>query len=93
MWQMSQSVSLPVTDLFTSSGILHMYICIYIHQYPYPSFHCRMLRGLLSAHGANNSLVTVFVDGFFQEPVDVAGLFAIRAVQVRSCSSWGSRAV
>ena len=40
-----------------------------------------MLRGLLSAHGANASLVTVFVDGFFQEPVDVAGLFGIRAIQ------------
>ena len=42
----------------------------------------RMLRGLLSAHGSNVSMVTVFVDGFFQEPVDVAGLFGIRAIQV-----------
>ena len=41
----------------------------------------RMIRGLLSAHGANSSLVTVFVDGFFQEPVDVAALFGIRAIQ------------
>jgi len=41
-----------------------------------------MLRGLLSVPGSNASLVTVFVDGFFQEPVDVAGLFNIRAVQV-----------
>ena len=41
-----------------------------------------MLRGLLSAHGANASLVTVFIDGFFQEPKEVAGLFNIRAVQV-----------
>ena len=40
-----------------------------------------MLRGLLLAHGANASLVTVFVDGFFQEPVDVAALFGIRAIQ------------
>lgn len=40
-----------------------------------------MLRGLLSAQGANASLVTVFVDGFFQEPVDVAALFGIRAIQ------------
>ena len=40
-----------------------------------------MLRGLLSARGANASLVTVFVDGFFQEPVDVAALFGIRAIQ------------
>ncbi len=42
----------------------------------------RMLRRLLSARGANASLVTVFIDGFFQQPVDVAKLFGIRAVQV-----------
>lgn len=40
-----------------------------------------MIRGLLASHGANVSLVTVFVDGFFQEPVDVASLFGIRAIQ------------
>ena len=45
-----------------------------------------MLRRLLSAHGANASMVTVFIDGFFQGPVDVAGLFGIRAVQVRGQS-------
>ena len=47
-----------------------------------------MLRGLLSARGANASLVTVYIDGFFQEPVDVAGLFNIRAIQVLPCRSW-----
>ena len=41
-----------------------------------------MLRGLLSVPGANVSLISVFVDGFFQEPVDVASLFNILAVQV-----------
>ena len=41
-----------------------------------------MLRGLLSVPGANASLISVFVDGFFQEPVDVASLFNIQAVQV-----------
>ncbi len=44
-----------------------------------------MLRRLLSARGANASLVTVFIDGFFQQPVDVAKLFGIRAVQVSVC--------
>ena len=42
----------------------------------------RMLRGLLSASGANASMVTVYIDGFFQEPVEVASLFDIRAIQV-----------
>ena len=41
-----------------------------------------MLQGLLSAKGANASLVTVFIDGYFQEPKEVAALFGIRAVQV-----------
>ena len=56
----------------------------------------RTLRGLLSARGANASLVTVFIDGFFQEPKDVAGLFNVRAIQVRArmklsaCMSWMS---
>ena len=59
--------------IFIKSYILY----IILSAFPTP----RMLRGLLSAHGANSSLVTVFVDGFFQEPVDVAGLFGIRAVQ------------
>lgn len=45
---------------------------------------CRMLRTLLSAHGSSPSMVTVFIDGFFQEPKDVAELLGIRAIQVRS---------
>lgn len=46
-----------------------------------PLYLFRMIRGLLSAQGSNASMVTVFVDGFFHEPVDVARLFSIRAIQ------------
>ncbi len=41
-----------------------------------------MIRSLLSAHGSNPAMVTVFVDGFYQEPAEVASLFGIRAIQV-----------
>ncbi|KAL5487412.1 hypothetical protein EMCRGX_G020007 [Ephydatia muelleri] len=46
-----------------------------------PHYLFRMLRSLLSAHGSNNSLVTVFIDGFFREPAEVANLFGINSVQ------------
>lgn len=48
-----------------------------------PLYLFQMLRRLLSVPGADPSMVTVFVDGFFQEPMDVAKLLGVRAVQVR----------
>ena len=47
-----------------------------------PLYLFRMLRKLLSVPGASPDMVTVFIDGFFQEPVEVTGLFGVRAVQV-----------
>jgi beta-1,2-N-acetylglucosaminyltransferase len=53
-----------------------------------PFYLFRMLRRLLAVPGAHPAMITVFVDGFFQEPVEVTELFGIRAVQVKS--RWGS---
>ncbi len=39
-----------------------------------------MLRSLLSAGGVNASMVTVFIDGFFQEPMQVVNLFGLKGV-------------
>lgn len=39
------------------------------------------MRSLLSAHGANASMVTVFIDGFFEEPMQVVRLFGLKGVQ------------
>lgn len=39
-----------------------------------------MLRSLLSAGGVNASMVTVFIDGFFQEPMQVVRLFGLKGV-------------
>ena len=41
----------------------------------------RSLRSLLSAPGADPSMVTVFIDGYFDEPLKVARLFGLRGVQ------------
>ena len=40
-----------------------------------------MLRTLLSANGANPDMITVFIDGFYDEPRAVAELFGLRGVQ------------
>ena len=47
-----------------------------------PQYLYRMLRSLLSADGANPSMITVFIDGFYTEPLAVAKLFGLRGIQV-----------
>ncbi len=47
-----------------------------------PQYLYRMLRSLLSARGGHDPrLVTVFIDGFYEEPLAVARLFGLRGVQ------------
>ncbi|KAG1678559.1 Protein O-linked-mannose beta-1,2-N-acetylglucosaminyltransferase 1 [Nymphon striatum] len=46
-----------------------------------PHYLYRMLRSLLSAHGANPKMVTVFIDGYFTEPLEVTKLFGLRGIQ------------
>jgi len=41
----------------------------------------RMLRSLLSAHGASPEMITVFIDGYFEEPLEVTKLFGLRGIQ------------
>lgn len=48
-----------------------------------PYYLYRMLRSLLAAEGVNRSQVTVFIDGFYDEPLQVSRLFDLRAVQQR----------
>ena len=47
-----------------------------------PLYLFRTLKRLLSVAGADPSMMMVFIDGFFQEPKDVAELLGIRAIQV-----------
>ncbi|XP_023717300.1 protein O-linked-mannose beta-1,2-N-acetylglucosaminyltransferase 1 [Cryptotermes secundus] len=46
-----------------------------------PHYLYRMLRSLLSAHGVNPEMITVFIDGYFEEPLEVTKLFGLRGIQ------------
>ncbi|XP_031430825.1 protein O-linked-mannose beta-1,2-N-acetylglucosaminyltransferase 1 [Clupea harengus] len=46
-----------------------------------PNYLYRMLRSLLSSHGVNPQMVTVFIDGYYEEPMDVVELFGLKGVQ------------
>lgn len=40
-----------------------------------------MLQSLLSAQGVNKDMITVFIDGYFDEPLQVTKLFGLRGIQ------------
>ncbi|XP_064626979.1 protein O-linked-mannose beta-1,2-N-acetylglucosaminyltransferase 1-like isoform X2 [Lineus longissimus] len=46
-----------------------------------PQYLYRMLRSLMSATGASLHMITVFIDGYFEEPMDVTRLFGLRGIQ------------
>ncbi|CAG0893969.1 unnamed protein product, partial [Cyprideis torosa] len=45
-----------------------------------PNYLYRMLRSLLSAPGATKEMITLFVDGYYSEPLMVAKLFGLRGI-------------
>uniref|UniRef100_A0A673IVQ1 Alpha-1,3-mannosyl-glycoprotein 2-beta-N-acetylglucosaminyltransferase n=1 Tax=Sinocyclocheilus rhinocerous TaxID=307959 RepID=A0A673IVQ1_9TELE len=46
-----------------------------------PNYLYRMLRSLLSSHGVNPQMITAFIDGYYEEPMDVVDLFGLKGVQ------------
>ncbi|EQB77442.1 protein O-linked-mannose beta-1,2-N-acetylglucosaminyltransferase 1 isoform 7 [Camelus ferus] len=46
-----------------------------------PNYLYRMLRSLLSAQGVSPQMITVFIDGYYEEPMDVVALFGLRGIQ------------
>lgn len=56
-----------------------------------PNYLYRMIRSVLSAQGADPSKITVFIDGYFEEPLAVARLFGIRGIQHTPISSKNAR--
>ncbi|NXY39158.1 PMGT1 acetylglucosaminyltransferase, partial [Pomatorhinus ruficollis] len=46
-----------------------------------PNYLYRMLRSLLSAQGVNPQMITVFIDGYYEEPMDVVELFGLSGIQ------------
>lgn len=45
------------------------------------AFYFRTLRSLLSARGARKEMITVFIDGYFEEPLEVTRLLGLRGIQ------------
>lgn len=56
-----------------------------------PYYLHRMLRSLLSADGADPSMVTIFIDGFYEEPLMVSKLFDLRVIQHTPYAHRGAR--
>ena len=46
-----------------------------------PHYLYRMLTSLLTVHGVQPSLVTVFIDGFHDEPLALARVLGMRGIQ------------
>ena len=46
-----------------------------------PQYLFRMINSLLSVRGARPEMITVFIDGFHEEPLAVAKLFGLRGIQ------------
>uniref|UniRef100_A0A6I8RNW5 Protein O-linked-mannose beta-1,2-N-acetylglucosaminyltransferase n=1 Tax=Xenopus tropicalis TaxID=8364 RepID=A0A6I8RNW5_XENTR len=46
-----------------------------------PNYLYRMLRSLLSAQGVSPQMITVFIDGYYEEPMDVVELYGLKGIQ------------
>ena len=73
----------------TNNRVANVPVAVIASNRPYYLY--RMLRSLLSAKGAVKSTVSVFIDGFFDEPLAVCKLFNIRAVQHKPISQRNGR--
>ncbi|XP_050526842.1 protein O-linked-mannose beta-1,2-N-acetylglucosaminyltransferase 1-like isoform X2 [Daktulosphaira vitifoliae] len=46
-----------------------------------PHYLFKMLKGLLQIKGVQTDMITVFIDGYYDEPMEVTKLFGLRGVQ------------
>lgn len=56
-----------------------------------PHYLFRMLKTLQNVRGLNPAMVTVFIDGFFEEPASIARLFGLKVDQHEGVSEKNSR--
>lgn len=56
-----------------------------------PQYLFRMLKSLRRVQGLNPDMVTVFIDGFFDEPASVARMFGLRVFEHEGVSKKNSR--
>uniref|UniRef100_A0A8D3AZJ8 Protein O-linked-mannose beta-1,2-N-acetylglucosaminyltransferase n=1 Tax=Scophthalmus maximus TaxID=52904 RepID=A0A8D3AZJ8_SCOMX len=66
-------------DPFPNNNVLNVPVAVIAGNRP--NYLYRMLRSLLSAHGVNPQMITVFIDGYYEEPMDVVELFGLKGVQ------------
>lgn len=66
-------------DLLPTNNVLNVPVAVIAGNRP--NYLYRMLRSLLSAHGVNPQMITVFIDGYYEEPMDVVELFGLKGVQ------------
>ncbi|KAF2365653.1 Glycosyl transferase family 13 [Trinorchestia longiramus] len=78
------SCSEPAPLTFTTEPLLNNQV----HDVPVtiiasnrPHYLYRCLRSLLASPGINPTLVTVFIDGYYEEPLAVTRLFGLRGIQ------------
>ena len=56
-----------------------------------PHYLFRMLKTLQKVQGLNPAMVTVFIDGFYEEPASVAQVFGLRVDRHEGISKRNSR--
>lgn len=65
-----KQTKLPIQVSFTTSVGGHkeetLFVCLFIWDIFFLLHFCRMLRSLLSAHGVNPQMITVFIDGYYE---------------------------
>ncbi|XP_017291285.1 protein O-linked-mannose beta-1,2-N-acetylglucosaminyltransferase 1 isoform X2 [Kryptolebias marmoratus] len=66
-------------DPLPNNNVFHVPVAVIAGNRP--NYLYRMLRSLLSAHGVNPQVITVFIDGYYEEPMDVVELFGLKGVQ------------
>lgn len=78
------SCSDPAPLAFTTEPLLNNQV----HDVPVaiiasnrPHYLYRSLRSLLAAPGVNPDMITVFIDGYYEEPLAVTKLFGLRGIQ------------
>ncbi|KAK8383416.1 hypothetical protein O3P69_019063 [Scylla paramamosain] len=74
----------PAPLAFTTEPLLNNQV----HEVPVaiiasnrPHYLYRCLRSLLAAPGVNPDMITVFIDGYYEEPLAVTKLFGLRGIQ------------
>lgn len=79
MWQCAQGPAEFSPDPLPDIKVLNVPVAVIVGDWP--NYLYRMLRSLLSAPGVSPEIVTVFLVGYCEEPMDVMASFGLRGIQ------------